>query len=119
MPCNKVDLFKSAERLYRMSKYVMNGADPEDFDTIYATHPALPGTYIGYALQDRHLHREPVVLWGVLSNGSPEPISLDGVWGGTTQANSFVIFPDGHCARYEQSWPSVEEALAALEEKAV
>ncbi|QNO25711.1 hypothetical protein EEB18_013000 [Sphingopyxis sp. OPL5] len=100
-----------------MTSYVMKDANPDDFDTIYATHPALPDTYIGYALDDGTLHRVPVVLWAVLSNGSPEPISMDGVWGGTSQDNNFVIFPDGHCARYEQCWDTIEEAIAALRKK--
>lgn len=95
--------------------YRINGADEGDYTTIYATHPALPGTYICYAFQDGEVAKEPVVLWGVLCNGTPEPISMSGVWNSTpAQANMFVMFPDGRCARFDQSWESETAAADEL-----
>lgn len=97
--------------------YLLKGAEASDFETIHATHPAMPNTYVCYAFKDGTIHKDPVVLWAVLSNGVPEPITLDGVWGGTAhQANMFLQFPDGRCGRYDQSWPNEDEAVAALKQ---
>lgn len=94
--------------------YLMKGAKEGDFTTIHATHPALPGTYVCYAFAGVETSKEPVILWAVLSDGTPEPITINGVWDGANQQNSFVLFPDGRCARYEQSWRNEAEAVAEL-----
>lgn len=95
--------------------YLMRGASEGDYTTIQATHPALAGTYVCYAFRDGSVEKEAVILWAVLSNGLPEPITISGVWNGThTQANMFVLMPDGRCARYEQSWASEANAAEDL-----
>ena len=94
--------------------YLVRGAVDGDYSTIHATHPALAGTYICYAFKDGTVDKELVILWAVMSDGTPEPITISGVWNGTpSQANMFVQMPDGRCARYEQSWAS--EACASDE----
>lgn len=100
-----------------MMSYLMKGADPEDFETIHAVMPALPGTYLGYASSDGSTHHIPVIGWGIVSNGTPEPLTLDGVWGGADQANTYVLFPDGKCARFENCWPDEAACITELGER--
>lgn len=91
--------------------YLIRDAVDGDYSTIHATHPALGSTYVCYAFRDGEIEREPVILWAVLSNGLPEPVTMSGVWNGTPQqANMFVEMPCGRCSRYEESWPSAAAA---------
>jgi hypothetical protein len=84
-----------------------------DFDVVVTTHPAQPGTYVVYAHRDGTSHRVPVILWGVLLDGSPVPITLDGVWDDTGgNPNKFVLFPDGRCGAFEENWDTLEAAIA-------
>lgn len=82
--------------------------------TIVATHPAPVGTYLVYAHHDAPPSRVPVVLWAVMPDGSPEPITMSGVWDGVENANSFVLHPDGSCSSYERVWDNLEEAVEEM-----
>lgn len=90
-------------------------ADLNEFESILATHPALPGTYVVYFFTGGDMHKTPVLLWGVHGDCSLIPITFDGPWDGSEQANQCVLMPDGMCVRYEESWPSLEQARVALE----
>jgi hypothetical protein len=103
--------------------YRMAGVDPDphhvDWDVITGTHAALPDTFIAYCFSDGTIHKTPVILWGVQQDGSPVPITLDGVWdgvesGGGGQANACVVFPSGHCGRFERTWETLEKAAAEI-----
>src|SRR5690348_8184731 len=83
---------------------------------LYATHPAPPGTYIVYAQKDGSTQRSTVVLWGVLDDGAAVPITLSGVWDGAGNRNNFVLHPDGTCSKFEEDWPTIEEAIEAVKE---
>jgi hypothetical protein len=99
-----------------MTSYTM--FDPEVRDTkseiIMATHTAPPGTFIIYVQTDRTYEKTPVVLWGVDQNATAVPITLSGVWDGVTNLNMCVLHPTGQCSRYEESWPTLADALDAL-----
>lgn len=99
-----------------MDTYKMVSApDAEDATwSIYATHPAPAGTYIVYARKDGSTTRTPVLLWGVIEDGMAVPITLSGVWDGTSNRNSFVLHPDGSCGKFEEDWASLEEASEAM-----
>lgn len=97
-----------------MPSYKIHGATDEIDDTIYATHPAQPGTQLVYAFKDgSHLIMD-VLLWGVLSDGVPVPITIQGVWDGSGGRNKFVQFPGGRCADFDRSWDSFEQALTEM-----
>lgn len=104
-----------------MEDYKLHAArdsDPSDFETIYHTHPAQPGTEVVYAETDSTCHSDDVILWGVLCDGSPVPITMGGVWDGTGNKNKFVRFPSGRCAGiFEESWNTVEAAIEAVKDR--
>lgn len=81
---------------------------------IVATHPAPVGTFIVYAEADGKHHKTPVVLWGVQTDGSPVPITLSGAWDNVTNANMFVLHPDGSCSTFENAWDSIDEAIETM-----
>lgn len=89
-------------------------ADVDEFETILATHPAQPGTYVVVFTGDGQRHRTPVILWGVHADCSLVPITFDGVWGGVEQANQCVLMPDGMCVKFEEWWDTLEEAQEDL-----
>lgn len=97
-----------------MSTYRMHGADPEDIETIISTHPALPNTYLVFAFKDGRHSMEPVLMWGLTGDCTAHPITLDGVWGGVMNANMFVLFPDGKCAKRDQTWEDIRGAIAEV-----
>jgi hypothetical protein len=78
---------------------------------LVTTHPAAVGTHLVYAHQDGTAHRVPVVLWGVLQDGSPVPITMSGVWDGVQNDNVFILHPDGSCSAFEKAWASLDEAV--------
>lgn len=94
----------------------MRGAPDSKADdlTIYATLPALPGTYIVYANRDGSTERSTVVAWGVLEDGAVVPLTISGAWDGVANRNNFVLHPDGSCGKYEQGWSTLEEAVEAV-----
>lgn len=99
-----------------MGNYRMAGYGGEfNEELLLATHPAPVGTFIVYAKKDGSAgHKVAVVLWGVLQDGSPVPITMSGVWDGVEQANVCVQHPDGSCSNFDNAWPSLEVALAEL-----
>lgn len=103
-----------------MPNYNMIGVDPEiakadnNMELLVATHPAQPGTSVAYAYKDGTSHTVAVVLWGVLRDGTPVPITLSGVWDGVSNRNIFVLHPDGTCSTFDQSWRSLAEAVEEL-----
>jgi hypothetical protein len=100
-----------------MVNYRMLGVDPaKEYDeaVLFATHPAPPGTFVAYAHKDGTSSRTPVVLWGVLQDGLPVPITLSGVWDGVSNRNSFVLHPDGSCSAFEKEWSSLDQAVAEM-----
>jgi len=99
-----------------MTNYRMLGveADADIDEVLVATHPAPLGTYIVYAHKDGTFDKTPVVLWGVLIDGTAVPITLSGVWDGVTNSNNFVLHADGLCSNYDRSWDSVDAAIAEM-----
>jgi len=99
-----------------MPSYKVHGAGPNDpGDTIYATHPAAPGTVIVFAHKDGHQSKIEVALWGVLHDGTAVPITTGGVWNGTSNRNVFVQHPSGRCSNFDSAW---DNALLAAKEMA-
>lgn len=88
--------------------------DELDVETLVTTHPAPPGTFVIYAHKDGSHNRTPAVLWGVLMDGTPVPITLSGVWDGTVNRNKFVLHPDGYCSDFDNSWDTLDAALAEM-----
>ena len=103
-----------------MDNYRMFGApDAKDVEQIiYASQPASAGTYIVYAEKDRTISRTPVVLWGVLDDGTTVPLTLSGVWDGVSNQNNFILFPDGSCGKYQENWESIDEAIDGVKQYA-
>ncbi|HEX8443299.1 MAG TPA: hypothetical protein VF631_06605 [Allosphingosinicella sp.] len=99
-----------------MADYKLQGFENETFNEfmLVATHPAPVGTHLVYAHKDGSSHRVPVVLWGVLQDGSPVPITMSGVWDGVQNDNVFILHPDGYCSALERSWTSLEEAVGEM-----
>jgi len=94
--------------------YILSNAKDGDFITIHATHPAGPGIYYCMVEPDA-VFKEPVVLWGVLSNGSPVPITMTGPYGGTGgRMKDFVLFPNGHCSGLDVAWEDEKSAVASI-----
>jgi hypothetical protein len=85
-----------------------------DFETLISTHPAPVGTFIVCAEPSGKHHKTAVVLWGVLKDGTPVPITLTGVWDGASNTNNFVLHPGGSCSKYEGAWDSLEQAAKAM-----
>ena len=102
-------------------KYHLNGVtDPDDFDerVIYATHPALSGTFLVYANPDGSHTKTPVLLWGVQQDSSVVPITFNGAWEGVINKNSFVMHPSGHCSAVERTWDNLQDALDEMSKEA-
>jgi hypothetical protein len=100
---------------YNLADYRIHASpNPGDAELIYATHPAPAGTYIVYANEDGSTSRTPVLLWGVLDDGTAVPITLSGVWDGVSNQNNFVLHPDGLCGKYQEEWSDIKEAVEAL-----
>lgn len=95
-------------------RYGIGQKEDVDFEVIVATHLAHPQTYVVYAETDGSHHTDTVVLWGVLQDGSPVPITMNGAWDGTINQNKFVMYPDGTCAAFERSWPDLDAALTEM-----
>ncbi|HYI43678.1 MAG TPA: hypothetical protein VD768_08670 [Sphingomicrobium sp.] len=82
----------------------------ENFELLVATHPASPGTQLVYVWSDA-ITMTPVILWGVLIDGTPVPITQSGVWDGSDQMNQTVLHSDGRCTGYEESWETLDAAV--------
>ena len=101
-------------------RYTMQeaGKSNQEEDVIVATHPAHPGTFLVYAFEDGSTNKVPVILWGVLEDGTPVPITMTGVWDGTSNRNRFVLHPSGECGDYENEWDNLEAAIEEVRKRA-
>lgn len=102
-----------------MAEYRLLGSDEvSKGELIVSTHPAQPGTCLVYAHADGTHQIVDVVLWGVLADGVAVPITMAGVWDGTSNENKFVLHPSGRCGTYDREWESLGEALSEMKELA-
>jgi hypothetical protein len=103
-----------------MANYEMQLIGKCSVDDEYAVvemHKADPGTYLVFA-DSVGVWRYPVILWAVHPDCSLSPVSKDGVWGGVSNTNLFILYPDGRASGvYDEEYETEAEAIAAMLKK--
>ena len=97
-----------------MTDFRMNGAKDGAYSTIYATHPALPGTYAVTVYSDGTTLHENVSLWGVMLDGSLMAITLSGPEDLLRQRSTCIMFPDGRCQTDDTFYECWADAVSDL-----